>query len=107
MRGKLFAVGAVLALGTGCASHQHVRYESPVPAQVVVPAPAPGVVVVPNPAPTTVVVPAITENEAAEIARAEAYRHGWRNVRVERAAYWRDSWHVSLERGGHHPRHAW
>jgi hypothetical protein len=104
MKGQLIAV--VLLAATGCSSsHHRARYESPYPPRTVVPAPAPGAVIVTpppgsvivsQPAPGTVVVPALTEMEAAEIARAEAYRHGWRHVRVERARFWENRWHVDI-----------
>ena len=102
---KRLLIALVLAAGAGCASSHHARYESPYPPRVVVPAPAPGAVVVTppagsvivsQPAPGTVVVPALTENEAAEIARSEAYRHGWRNVGVQRARFWDNAWHVDI-----------
>ncbi len=107
MKRNLLAL--LLALGVaGCASHHHARYENPEPPRVIVPAPAPGVVVVPQ-FPRGPVVPRLTENEAAEIARTEAYRHGWRNVRVDRVAFWESRWHVDVS---HNPRkhaqgHGW
>jgi hypothetical protein len=114
---KWTLIALVLASGAGCASHYHARYESPNPPQVVVPSPAPGAVVV-TPPPgsvvvqqpnTSVVVPALTENEAAEIARSEAYRHGWRNVSVESARFWDNRWHVDIynEPHRHVEHHGW
>jgi hypothetical protein len=91
--------GAVVLLGTGCASRQQTYYHRPVPYPhpVIVPRP---VVVTPAPVvtspPTTVVVPAINENQAIQIARAEAARHGWRNVGISQTAYWTDRWHVDI-----------
>lgn len=71
--------------------------------QVAVPAPASGGVIAtpPDGAATLppsshAVAPSLTETEAAELARAEAYRHGWRNITVERAALATDRWHVDL-----------
>jgi hypothetical protein len=114
MKWSLLAL--ILAIGAGCATHHHARYESPAPAQVIVPSPAPGAVVV-TPPPgsisvppgSTVVVPSLTENEAAEIARAEAYRHGWRNVAVEEARFWDNRWHVEIynEPHKHVEQHGW
>jgi hypothetical protein len=117
---KWSLIALVLALGAGCATHHQARYESPYPPRVVVPSPAPGAVVVtppsgsvvistPNPAPGTVVVPSVTENEAAEIARSEAYRHGWRNVAVQRAHFWDNAWHVDIyhEPAKHAERYGW
>ena len=98
MKGKFVALatGGLLILGSGCASDRQARrYEHSAPPQVVVPGPAAGAVVVPTPRRDTAI-PAITENEAAEIARAEAYRHGWRNVQVTEARFWRDQWHVDI-----------
>ena len=107
---KRTLIALILAAGAGCASNHHARYESPYPPRVVVPSPAPGAVIVTpppgsvvvNPPPTTtVVVPALTENEAAEIARSEAYRHGWRNVGVEHARFWDNRWHVEIYNQAH------
>jgi len=114
MKGILIAL--ILAAGAGCASSYHARYENPNPPRVVVPAPAPGAVVVTPPprtvtiqTPNTVVVPAITENEAAEIGRAEAYRHGWRNVGVDYARFWENHWEVEVYNEPHRSveHHAW
>jgi hypothetical protein len=115
MKGTLIAL--ILVTGAGCASGYHARYESPNPPRVVVPAPAPGAVVVTPPprtvtvqtAPSTVVVPAITENEAAEIARSEAYRHGWRNVGVDHARFWENHWEVEVYNHPHKAveHHGW
>jgi hypothetical protein len=111
---KRILIALVLAAGAGCASSHHARYE-PAP-RVVVPAPAPGAVVVAPPAGTvtvqpgsTVVVPAITENEASEIARSEAYRHGWRNVAVDHARFWENHWEVEVYNHPHKysEQHGW
>jgi hypothetical protein len=113
---KRSLIALVLAAGAGCASHDHARYENPHPRRTVMPAPGavvvtppPGSVIVSQPSPGTVVVPALTENEAAEIARAEAYRHGWRNVGVQRASYWDNRWHVDIyhEPSKHNERYGW
>jgi hypothetical protein len=100
---KTSIVALLVALvGAGCASSHHARYESPAPPQVIVPAPAPGVVVVPQMPPPGHVVPRLTENEAAEIARSEAYRHGWHNVSIEHVGYWDNHWHVDIGRTAPH-----
>jgi hypothetical protein len=97
---------ALVAIGTGCAEQHHAYH--PVNEPVVVPGP---VVVTPVPStsqtvisapPTTVVVPAVTENQAVQIARAEAMRHGWRNVGVSQAGFYNDRWHVDLYNEPHH-----
>jgi hypothetical protein len=105
---KRLLIALVLAAGAGCATHQHARYESPNPPRVIVPAPAPGAVVIAPPPGSvvippgsTVVVPRLTENEAAEIARSEAYRHGWRNVGVQQARFWDNRWHVDIYHNVH------
>lgn len=113
---KNILIVLILAIGAGCASSQHVRYERAEPPRVIVPSPAPGAVVIAPPAGsvsvqpgTTVVVPSITENEAAEIARSEAYRHGWRNVEVERTHFWDNHWEVQVENHvqKHGEQHGW
>lgn len=116
---KRSLIALILAAGAGCASHHHARYENPHAPRTVVPAPAPGAVVVTPPpgsvviqtppAASTVIVPALTENEAAEIARAEAYRHNWRNVVVQKARYWDNRWHVDIyyEPSRHNERYGW
>jgi hypothetical protein len=113
---KRSLIALLLAAGAGCASNHHAGYESPYPPRTVSPAPGAvvvtppsGSVIVSQPAPTTVVVPALTENEAAEIARAEAYRHGWRDVHVQKARYWNDRWHVDIyhEPSRHNERAGW
>lgn len=113
---KRSLIALLLAVGAGCASSHHARYERSEPPRVIVPAPAPGAVVVTPPAGSVViepgprvVVPALTENEAAEIARAEAYRHGWRNVGVQRARFWENRWHVDIyhEPHRHTERYGW
>jgi len=116
MKGLLIAL-LVVAAGAGCSSsHHRARYESPYPPRTVTPAPGavvvtppPGSVIVSQPAPSTVVIPALTENEAAEIARSEAYRHGWRNVGVQRARFWDNRWHVDIyhDVSKHNERYGW
>ncbi len=90
------------AIGAGCASHQHAYYSPPPPpAPVVVPGPV-VIMPAPIPPPATVVVPAVNEGQAIQIARSEAFRHGWRNTKVQRAGYWNDRWHVDLYNEPHH-----
>jgi hypothetical protein len=102
MKGLWIALGLVAA--AGCASNErHARYESPNPPQVLEPAPAAGAVIATPPAGSvtlppqgTAAVPALTENEAAELARAEAYRRGWRNITVKQAVFTENRWHMDL-----------
>src|SRR4051812_30091197 len=107
MKGILTSVFLVGVVGAGCASHEHVYYSKPVTQPVVVQTPtvvtttpAPGTVISTSPA--TVVVPAISEAQAMEIAKAEAYHHGWRNVNVQRATWLNDRWHVDVYNEPHH-----
>ena len=102
MKGAFIALGLLAA--AGCASDKHrAKYESPHPPQVIVPAPAAGAVVATPPAGSTtlppqaaVAGPALTENEAAELARAEAYRRGWREIAVEQAVFSENRWHMDI-----------
>ncbi len=103
MKGIITSLLAVAAIGAGCASHDHVYYSRPVSEPVVVQRQVvvtpPTTVVTPAP---TVVVPAITERNAMEIARAEAFHHGWRNTTVERARFLNERWLVDLYNEPHH-----
>jgi hypothetical protein len=111
MKGFLIALGLLAA--AGCASNERqARYESPHPPQVIVPAPAAGAVIVTPPAGSatlpprgTAAAPALTENEAAELARAEAYRRGWRNITVKQAVFTENRWHMDLR--GSNDRAGW
>jgi hypothetical protein len=102
MKGSWIALG-LLAVAGCASSERHVRYESPHPPQAIVPAPAAGAVIATPPAGSVtlppqgaVAVPALTENEAAELARAEAYRRGWRNITVKDAVFTDNRWHMVL-----------
>jgi hypothetical protein len=111
MKGFLIALGLLAA--AGCASSERqARYESPHPPQVIVPAPAAGAVIATPPAGSTTLpprgtaaVPALTENEAAELARAEAYRRGWRSITVKQAVFTENRWHMDLR--GANDRAGW
>jgi|SRR5687768_5807919 len=112
MERSLIALGLLVV--AGCASHDdhHTKYKDPHPPQVVIPAPAAGAVMATPPAGSTTLppqssaaAPALTENEAAEMARAEAYRRGWRNITVERAVFANNRWHVDFAEGD--KRSAW
>lgn len=111
MKRCFIALGLLAA--AGCASNERqARYESPHPPQVIVPAPAAGAVIATPPAGSatlppqgTAAVPALTENEAAELARAEAYRRGWRNITVKQAVFTDSRWHMDLR--GEGDRAAW
>ena len=102
MKGFLIALGLLAA--AGCASNErHAKYESPHPPQALVPAPAAGAVIPTPPAGSETLppkspasAPALTENEAAELARAEAYRRGWRNIVVKPAVFADNRWHMDL-----------
>jgi hypothetical protein len=102
MKRALMALALVAA--AGCASNdRHVKYEDPHPPQVVVPASAAGAVIATPPAgsnvlppQTSAAVPGLTENEAGELARAEAYRRGWREIRVEPAEFSSNRWHIHV-----------
>ena len=100
MKRALMGLGLVLAVG--CASNERqAKYEDPHPPQVVVPAPAAGAVIATPPEgsnvlPSSAAVPRLTENEAGEMARAEAYRRGWREIRVAPGDFSNNRWHFRV-----------
>lgn len=102
MKGILSPLLLIGLVGAGCASHERVYYSRPANQPVIVQTPVVTAPVVTTTPPVTVVVPAITEQQAMEIARAEAYHHGWRNVHVQRASYLGDRWHVDVFNEPHH-----